>query len=157
MQKISTCLAFNNQAEEAITFYTSIVPNSKILSVSRYAESGRAPKGSLLSARFLLDGLEFMAINGGPTFRFTEGFSIVIRCKTQAEIDRLWDRLSSDGGAEIHCGWVRDRFGVSWQIIPETLEAMMTDEDQARSQRVVQAALKMQKLDIATLQAAYEG
>lgn len=157
MQKIITCLAYNDRAEEAVNFYTSIVPNSRILSVSRYGDSPRAPRGRLLSATFVLDGHEFMAINGGPTFTFTEGMSIVIRCETQAEIDRLWEALTADGGAETMCGWVRDRFGVSWQVVPRQLGEWVTDADPERSQRVLQAALKMQKLDVAVLQAAYEG
>ncbi len=155
MQKIITCLGFNNQAEEAVNFYTSVVRNSKISSMSRYGDAGPGPKGSLLAATFVLDGQEFMALNGGPSFTFTHGMSIVIKCETQAEIDELWERLS-EGGAKVQCGWLTDKFGVSWQIVPGLLFEMINDPNPAKSQSVMKALLQMTKLDIAKLKQAYE-
>ena len=155
MQHVITCLAYNNQAEEAVTLYTSVVKDSKIVSMVRNGDSGPGPKGSLLAATFLLDGQEFMAINGGPPFTFTMGMSIVKKCETQAEIDDLWERLS-EGGQKIECGWLTDRFGVSWQIIPAALGQWMSDPNPAKPQAVMKALMQMQKLDIATLQQAYE-
>jgi predicted 3-demethylubiquinone-9 3-methyltransferase (glyoxalase superfamily) len=155
MQKVVTCLGFNNNAEEAINFYTSIVKNSKILTVSRNGDAGPGPKGSLLAATFTLDGQEFMALNGGPSFTFSPGLSIVVRCDDQAEIDHLWEKLSDGGGQEVQCGWVTDRFGVSWQIIPRALGEWMSGGP-AKAQSVMQALLKMKKLEIAKLKQAYE-
>ncbi len=153
MQKIMTCLGFDNQAEEAINFYTSVIPNSKILSTTRYGDTGPGPKGSLLAATFLLNGQEFMALNGGPPFKFSIGMSIVIRCDTQAEIDALWEKLS-EGGEKVQCGWLTDKYGVSWQIVPAVLSELMNDPDPAKSQRVMKAMLQMKKLDIAQLKEA---
>jgi predicted 3-demethylubiquinone-9 3-methyltransferase (glyoxalase superfamily) len=155
MQKIVTCLGFNAQAEEAINFYTSIVPNSKILSVTRTGEAGPGPKGSVLAASFLLDGQEFMALNGGPSFTFSIGMSIVIKCETQAEIDALWERLSA-GGQKVQCGWLTDKFGVSWQIVPRILPELLSDPDPRKSQNVMREMLQMTKLDIAKLKEARE-
>jgi predicted 3-demethylubiquinone-9 3-methyltransferase (glyoxalase superfamily) len=155
MQNIVTCLGFNNQAEEAVNFYTSVITNSKILSTTRYGDAGPGPKGSLLVASFLLDGQEFMALNGGPPFTFSIGMSIVIKCETQAEIDELWEKLS-EGGQKVQCGWLTDKFGVSWQIVPKMLSQLMTDADPEKSQNVMKALLQMQKLDIAKLKEAYE-
>jgi predicted 3-demethylubiquinone-9 3-methyltransferase (glyoxalase superfamily) len=154
MQKVVTCLGFNNNAEEAINFYTSIVKDSKILTVSRNGDAGPGPKGSLLAATFMLDGQEFMALNGGPQFRFSVGMSIMVRCDTQAEIDELWESLL-EGGQEVQCGWLTDKFGVSWQIIPRALGEWMSGGP-AKAQSVMQALLKMKKLDIAKLKQAYE-
>jgi len=155
MQKIITCLGFNNQAEEAVNFYTSVIKNSKILSTSRYGDAGPGPKGSLLAATFVLDGQEFMALNGGPAFTFSSGTSIVIRCETQAEIDELWEKLS-EGGAKVQCGWLTDKFGLSWQIVPKALGELINDRNPAKAQSVMKALLQMTKLDIAKLQQAYD-
>ena len=155
MQKIVTCLGFNNNGEEAINFYTSSVKNSKITSISRSGDAGPGPKGSMLAATFTLDGQEFMALNGGPTFTFTPGMSIVVRCEDQAEIDSLWEKLLSGGGHEVQCGWLTDKFGVSWQIIPKALGQWMSGTP-AKAGAVMQALLKMNKLDIGTLQKAYD-
>lgn len=153
MQKIITCLGFDHQAEEAISFYTSTIPNSKILSETRYGDAGPAPKGTLLAANFLLDGQEFMALNGGPPFKFSIGMSIVIRCDTQEEIDSLWEKLS-EGGQKVQCGWLTDKYGVSWQIIPANLGQLLNDPDPVKAERVMKAMLQMKKLDIAELKAA---
>jgi predicted 3-demethylubiquinone-9 3-methyltransferase (glyoxalase superfamily) len=155
MQNIVTCLGFNNQAEEAVNFYTSIVKNSKILSTTRYGDAGPGPKGSLMVATFLLDGQEFMALNGGPPFTFSIGMSIVIKCETQAEIDEYWEKLS-EGGQKVQCGWLTDKFGVSWQIVPRVLGELASDPNPAKSQSVMRAMLQMKKLDIAKLKEAYE-
>jgi predicted 3-demethylubiquinone-9 3-methyltransferase (glyoxalase superfamily) len=154
MQKVVTCLGFNDNAEEAINLYTSIVKNSKILTISRNGDAGPGPKGSVLAATFTLDGQEFMALNGGPSFTFSPGMSIMVRCDNQAEIDELWERLSQ-GGQEVQCGWLTDEFGVSWQIIPRALGEWMGGGP-AKAQSVMQALLKMKKLDIAKLREAYE-
>ena len=155
MQKITTFLTFNNQAEEAVNFYTSVFKNSKITSTSRYPE-GIPGAGSLMTASFELDGQEFIALNGGPTFSFSQGFSLMVSCETQAEIDELWSKLTA-GGKEVACGWLTDRFGVSWQIVPSILGKLMGDEDPAKAGRVGQALMKMTKLDIAALKRAHEG
>jgi predicted 3-demethylubiquinone-9 3-methyltransferase (glyoxalase superfamily) len=153
MQKVITCLGFDRQAEEAIQFYTSVVPNSRILGMFRCGDAGPFPKGTLLAGSFVLDGQEFMAINGGPQFTHTVGMSIVIRCETQAEIDRLWEKLS-EGGQQVQCGWLTDRFGVSWQIVPRVLPELLGDPDPSKSAKVMQAMLQMKKLEVARLQAA---
>ena len=155
MQRIVTCLGFNNQAEEAVNFYTSIVKNSKILSATRYGDAGPGPKGSLMVASFQLDGQEFMALNGGPQFTFSIGMSIVINCDTQAEVDEYWEKLSA-GGQQVQCGWLTDRFGVSWQIVPKLLRTLVSDPDPKKSQAVMKAMLQMKKLDSAELQEAYD-
>lgn len=155
MQKIITCLGFNDQAEEAVNFYTATVKNSKILSTSRYGDAGPGPKGSLLVATFLLDGQEFMALNGGPQFKFSMGTSIMIRCETQAEIDSLWEKLS-EGGQQVQCGWLTDKYGLSWQIVPTVLGELLKDPDPRKSQSVMKAMLQMKKLDIAGLKEAYQ-
>ncbi len=154
MQKIVTCLGFDNRAEEAVNFYTSVVKNSKIVSTSRYGEGGRMPKGTLLAASFVLDGQEFMALNGGPPFKFSIGTSVVIKCDTQQEIDDLWERLS-DGGEKVQCGWLTDKFGMSWQIVPTLLGQLMNDPNPAKSQAVLSAMLQMKKLEIDTLKEAH--
>ena len=155
MQKIITCLGFNDRAEEAVNFYTSTVRNSRILTMSRNGDGGPGPQGSLLAATFLLDGQEFMALNGGPPFKFAIGMSIVIRCDTQEEIDSLWEKLS-EGGEQVQCGWLTDKFGVSWQIVPSILGKLMSDPDPRKSQNVMKALLPMKKLDIAKLQEAHD-
>jgi predicted 3-demethylubiquinone-9 3-methyltransferase (glyoxalase superfamily) len=154
MQRITPFLWFNDNAEEAINLYTSIFPNSKIVSVTRYGEGAPGPAGSVMTANFELDGLEFIALNGGPLFSFSPAISFFVSCKTQAEVDELWGKLA-EGGEEQPCGWVKDRFGLSWQIVPTVLGELMGDPDPVKAQRVMQAMLKMFKLDIAALQQAY--
>ena len=149
MKKISPFLWFENQAEEAMNFYLSIFKNSKILSVSP------GPNGKAFTVTFELDGQEFIALNGGPNFKFTEAISFFVKCETQAEVDELWEKLSA-GGEEGQCGWLKDKYGLSWQIVPSTLGELMSDPDPAKSQRVMQAMLKMKKIDIAGLQQAYK-
>ena len=156
MQKITTCLWFDNNAEEAVTFYTSIFKNAKVLEVARYGEAGPGPEGSALTMRFQLEGVEFMALNGGPAFKFTEAISLSVDCKSQAEVDELWGRLS-EGGSEDQCGWLKDKFGLSWQIVPRALPEMLGDPDPEKSKRVMEAMLKIKKIDIKVLQEAYEG
>jgi predicted 3-demethylubiquinone-9 3-methyltransferase (glyoxalase superfamily) len=153
MQKIVTCIGFNNQAEEAVNFYTSVVKNSRILSATRFGDSGPGPKGGLVAASFLLDGQEFLALNGGPSFTHTVGMSIVIKCETQTEIDELWSRLS-DGGQPGQCGWLTDRFGVSWQVVPRALPQLLGDPNPKKATAAMQAMLQMRKLDMAALQRA---
>jgi predicted 3-demethylubiquinone-9 3-methyltransferase (glyoxalase superfamily) len=156
MQKITPYLWFDNQAEEAVNFYTSIFKNSRVLNVSHYGEAGPGPAGSVMTATFELDGQEFIALNGGPQYKFTEAISFLVHCKTQKEVDELWEKLSA-GGEEGPCGWLKDKFGVSWQIIPTALGEMLSDPDPARSQRVMEAMLKMTKIEIPVLKQAYEG
>lgn len=155
MQKISPFLWFDNQAEDAMNFYISIFKNSKVLNISRYGDAGPGPKGTVMVTRFLLDGQEFTAINGGPIFKFTEAISFVVNCTTQEEVDHFWEKLS-EGGNTSRCGWLKDKYGLSWQIVPETLGKLMSDPDPAKSGRVMQAMLQMTKLDIKTLQEAYD-
>ena len=155
MQKITPFLWFNDQAEEAMKFYTSIFKNSKILGVTRYGEAGPGPKGTVMVGTFELEGQEFMALNGGPVFTFTEAISFVVDCKTQHEVDELWEKLSA-GGETGQCGWLKDKFGVSWQIVPSALREMMSGPDPEKTKRMTQAMLKMTKLDIASLKRAYE-
>ncbi|HZO86604.1 MAG TPA: VOC family protein [Verrucomicrobiae bacterium] len=159
MQKITPFLWFDNQAEEAAKFYTCIFKNSKITDIARYGEagakvSGRA-KGSVMTVSFELDGQEFTALNGGPVFKFTEAVSFVVNCKTQKEVDELWEKLSA-GGEKSQCGWLKDKYGLSWQIVPTVLTEMLQDKDPGKSERVMQAMLKMQKLDIETLKQSYQ-
>ncbi|MFI5411326.1 VOC family protein [Kaistia sp. UC242_56] len=156
MQKITPFLWFDNQVEEAIIYYVSIFKSAKVGRVVRYGEAGPGPKGSVMAASFELEGLEFTALNGGPHFKFNEAISFVVKCDDQAELDDLWERLSEDG-QERRCGWVTDRFGICWQIVPSTLTPMLTDPDAQKSQRVMEALLKMNKIDIATLEQAFEG
>ena len=156
MQKITPFLWFDNQAEEAMNFYVSIFKNSKTLSCTRYGDAGPGPKGTVLVASFELDGQEFIALNGGPRFKFTEAVSFVVNCETQAEIDEMWAKLSA-GGEESQCGWLKDKFGLSWQVVPPILSKLMQDKDPQKSNRVMQALLQMKKIEIATLQRAYDG
>jgi predicted 3-demethylubiquinone-9 3-methyltransferase (glyoxalase superfamily) len=158
--KITPCLWFEDQAEEAVRFYVSIFENSKVGSIARYDEEGaRAsgrPAGSVMTVVFELDGQEFMALNGGPLFTFTEAISFVVNCDTQAEVDAFWEKLSA-GGQEVQCGWLKDRFGLSWQIVPTVLGEMLQDGDREKSQRVMAAMLEMKKIDIGALKQAHEG
>jgi predicted 3-demethylubiquinone-9 3-methyltransferase (glyoxalase superfamily) len=153
-QRITPFLWFDGHAEEAAKFYVSIFPSSKVGSISRYGEAGPGPKGSVMTVTFELDGLEFTALNGGPTFKFTEAISLVVHCETQAEVDHYWDKLSA-GGREVQCGWLKDKYGLSWQIVPNALMEFIHDKDPAKSQRVMAAMMQMKKIDIAGLKAAY--
>jgi predicted 3-demethylubiquinone-9 3-methyltransferase (glyoxalase superfamily) len=155
-QKIKTYLWFDDNAEEAMNLYVSIFKNSKILDVVRYGDAGPGPKGAVMIGTFQLEGQEFIALNGGPQFKFTEAISLLVSCETQEEVDHLWKKLTADGGAPSQCGWLKDKFGVSWQIIPSALPEMLADEDPQRSKRVMQAMLQMTKIDIAGLKQAYD-
>ena len=155
-QKITTFLWFDSNAEEAANHYTSIFKNSKILQVARYGDAGPGPKGSVMIVRFQLEGQEFIALNGGPRFKFTEAISLAVKCDTQEEVDELWAKLSA-GGEEGQCGWLKDRFGLSWQIVPSVVPKLMTDPDPEKSTRVMQAILQMKKIDIARLKEAHAG
>lgn len=156
MQKITPFLWYDNQAEEAINFYISLFKNSRILDVSRYGEGAPMPAGLLMSATFMLDGQQFMALNAGPYFKFTEAFSMYVNCETQEEVDELWEKLTQEG-EESQCGWLKDKYGLSWQIIPKQLGQLLGDPDREKAGRVMQAMLQMQKLDIAKLEQAYAG
>ena len=157
MQKITTFLWFDDDAEEAMKFYTSLFKNSKILSTSRYPEGSPGKPGTLMTGSFQLDGQEFMALNGGPQFPFTEAISLLVNCENQQEVDELWAKLIADGGQESQCGWLKDKFGVSWQIIPKQLGEMIGDKDPAKSKRAVDAMLKMKKIDIKAIERARDG
>lgn len=157
MQKITTFLWFDDQAEEAVNFYTSLFQDAKVLEVSRYGEAGPGPAGEVMVINFQLAGQEFIALNGGPQFKFNEAISLVVNCESQAEVDRLWEELTADGGEESMCGWLKDKYGLSWQIVPTALGKLASDSDPVKAQRVIQAMLQMRKLDIAELQKAYEG
>ena len=155
-QKITPFLWFDTQAEEAMNLYVSIFPNSKVLGVTRYGAAGPGPKGSVMTANFVLNGVEFTALNAGPHFKFSEAISFVVHCETQAEVDAYWSKLTADGGQESACGWLKDKFGLSWQITPKQLIRLLQDTDPERSKRVMQAMMQMKKIDIATLQQAAE-
>jgi len=155
MQKITPFLWFDGKAEEAMNFYTSIFQNSKIGNVVRYGEAGPGPKGLVMTGTFQLDGQEFVALNGGPQFKFTEAISFWVRCETQEEIDEMWEKLSA-GGEKGRCGWLKDKYGLSWQIVPPILGEMLEDKDREKSKRVMMAMLQMDKIDIKTLKQAYE-
>lgn len=155
MQKITPFLWFDGNAEEAMKFYTSIFKNSKIRQVHRWGEGGPGPKGTVMSGTFELDGQEFMALNGGPDFTFSEAISFFVKCETQEEVDELWERLSEGGQAQM-CGWLKDKFGVTWQIIPTVLEELLHDKDPEKAKRVMEAMLKMKKIDIKLLKEAYD-
>lgn len=156
-QKVSTCLWFDTQAEEAAAFYTSLLPNSKITAISRYGAGAPMPEGMPLVVNFELDGREFMALNGGPHFKFTEASSMVVKCDTQAEIDALWSKLTADGGEESQCGWLKDKYGLSWQIIPSKIGDWISGKDKAAAARVMDVIMNSVKLDIAQLETAYKG
>jgi len=155
MQKITPFLWFDNNAEEAVNHYLSIFKNSKIVTVARYGDAGPGPKGSVMTIAFQLEGQDFIALNGGPMFKFTEALSLFVDCKTQKEVDDLWEKLSS-AGQPGQCGWLKDKFGLSWQIVPTVLIKMLQDKDAEKSKRVMKAMLQMQKIDIAALKHAYE-
>jgi len=155
-QKITTFLWFDSNAEEAMEFYTAVFKHSKIFSVSRYGEAGPGPKGTVMVGAFELEGQRFLALNGGPRFKFTEAISLVIDCETQEEIDYFWEKLGA-GGQTQACGWLKDKFGLSWQVVPSVLSELMQDKDPQKSKRVMEAVLQMVKLDIARLQAAHAG
>ena len=157
MQKVTPFLWFDREAEEAATFYTSLFDDSRITSVSRYGEGAPLPRGTAMSVTFELGGREYMALNGGPHFKFTPAISLFVSCETQAEVDRYWDRLCADGGQEGRCGWLTDRFGLSWQIIPTALGQLLGDKDRSRANRAMQAMMQMSKLDIAALKRAAAG
>jgi predicted 3-demethylubiquinone-9 3-methyltransferase (glyoxalase superfamily) len=157
MQKITPFLWFDNNAEEVVNFYAGIFKNSKILNIARYGEAGPGPKGSVMTISFQLEGQEFVALNGGPLFKFTEAISLMVNCQSQEEVDVLWDKLTAGGGQPVDCGWLKDKFGLFWQITPTVLLEMIADKDPAKSKRVMEAMMQMKKLDIATLKRAYEG
>jgi len=155
LQKISPFLWFDQQAEEAARFYISIFPNSSITKIGRYTDAGPGPKGSVMTVAFQLDGQEFTALNGGPVFKFNEAVSFVVNCDTQQEVDHFWERLSQ-GGQIIECGWLKDKYGLAWQIVPRVLMEMIVDADPAKVDRVMRAMMKMKKLEIAPLEKAYQ-
>jgi predicted 3-demethylubiquinone-9 3-methyltransferase (glyoxalase superfamily) len=155
MQKITPCLWFDGKAEEAVNHYLSIFKNSRILNSSRYGENGPGPKGSVMVMIFELEGQKFMALNGGPMYKFTPAISLYVDCNNQEEVDELWEKLKAGGGSH-QCGWVADKFGVSWQIVPTILGELLSDKDPAKTARVMEAMLKMDKLDIRLLKQAYE-
>jgi predicted 3-demethylubiquinone-9 3-methyltransferase (glyoxalase superfamily) len=155
MQKITPFLWFDNQAEEAANLYTSVFDNSRVVSIMRYGEAGPRPAGTVMSVTFELEGQEFTALNGGPEFTFSPAISFFVNCETQEEVDELWEKLS-EGGEKEQCGWIRDKYGVSWQIVPSALGAMLQDKDAEKSKRVMEALLKMSKIDIKILKQAYE-
>jgi predicted 3-demethylubiquinone-9 3-methyltransferase (glyoxalase superfamily) len=155
MQKITPFLWFDDKAEEAMNFYTSIFKNSKSGSITRYGEEGPGPQGTVMSAIFQLDGQEFMALNGGPQFTFSPAISFFVSCETQEEVDELWGKLS-EGGEKQRCGWLKDKYGLSWQIIPNALGEMLQDKDAEKSRKVMNAMLQMDKIDIKKLKLAYE-
>jgi predicted 3-demethylubiquinone-9 3-methyltransferase (glyoxalase superfamily) len=154
MQKITPFLWFDGQAEEAVNFYVSIFKNSIVVSMARYGDAGPGPKGSVMTAAFQLEGQNFVALNGGPQYKFTPAISFVVNCETQEELDDLWEKLSA-GGRKDRCAWLTDKFGVSWQIVPTILSKLLQDKDPEKSKRVMQAMLQMDKIDISVLQQAY--
>ncbi|GGP44317.1 VOC family protein [Streptomyces abikoensis] len=156
MQKITPCLWFDDQAEEAATFYTSVVPGSRIVEIRRYGEAGPRPAGMVMTVEFELAGQRFLALNGGPDFTFNEAISLSVDCASQEEVDELWSALG-EGGSEGPCGWLKDKYGVSWQIVPRALTELLGDPDPVKSQRVMRAMLGMKKIDIQELVDAYEG
>jgi len=156
MPKITPFLWFNDNAEEAMNFYVSVFRNSKVRGVTRYGDAGPGPKGSVMTANFELDGQEFVALNGGPQFTFTEAVSFVVHCDSQQEVDYYWDTLTSDGGRPSQCGWLKDKYGLSWQIVPDAMMALLQQKDPKKAQRVMQALMQMTKIDIARLRQAAE-
>ena len=157
MPAITANLWFDTEAKDAAEFYVSVFPNSKIHNVSYYGEAGPRPAGTVLTVDFELDGTRFTGINGGPEFTFDEAVSFLVNCKDQDEVDHYWDKLQEGGGTESQCGWLKDKFGLSWQVVPEELEKLLTDPDSARSERAMRAMLGMKKLDVAALRAAADG
>ena len=157
MSKVTPFLWFDDQAEAAANLYVSLIKNSSLGEVSRYGPGGPGPEGQVMTLSFTLDGVKFTALNGGPVFKFTEAFSMQVDCEDQAEVDRLWDALIEGGGEPSQCGWLKDRFGLSWQIVPKALPRLLSQPDRAKAGRVMQAMLQMKKLDIAKLKQAYAG
>jgi predicted 3-demethylubiquinone-9 3-methyltransferase (glyoxalase superfamily) len=155
-QKITPFLWFENQAEEAVNLYTSLFSNSKIHNVVRYGKGGPGPEGEVMTISFELEGQQFAALNGNPQFMLTEAFSFVVNCESQAEVDKYWNALIADGGEESMCGWLKDKFGLSWQIIPTVLMQMIQDKDPEKAKRVMQAMMQMRKIEISVLQKAYD-
>jgi len=154
VQKITPFLWYDNNAEEAVSLYISVFKNSKITDITRYGDAGPGPKGSVMTIAFQLEGQDFIALNGGPMFKFTEAISLAVDCKTQQEVDELWEKLSA-GGQPGQCGWLKDKFGLSWQIVPSALVEMLQDPDAEKSNRVMQAMMQMRKIDVASLRRAY--
>ena len=157
MQKIMPCLWFDDRIEDAVNFYTSVFPNAKITNMSRYGDAMPGQKGKVLTVSFELEGQEFMALNGGPQHKFSEAISFVVRCGTQAEVDYYWNKLLEGGGREDQCAWLKDKFGLSWQVVPNALGRYLSDKDSRKAQRVMEAMLKMKKIVIADLDKAYAG
>ncbi|HWM55890.1 MAG TPA: VOC family protein [Solirubrobacterales bacterium] len=157
MQKITPFLWFDDQAEEAMNFYTSVFKDSRVIGISRYGEAGPGEAGTVMIATFELEGQRFTALNGGPRFKFTEAISFEVDCETQEEVDYLWESLTAGGGEESMCGWLRDKYGLSWQVVPRVLGELMGDEDREKVKRVTEAMLSMRKIEIAELQRAYDG
>jgi predicted 3-demethylubiquinone-9 3-methyltransferase (glyoxalase superfamily) len=157
MQKITPFLWFDNNAEEAAKFYTSVFKNAKMGNVSRYNDAGPGPAGSVMIATFEIEGTQFIALNGGPLFKFTEAVSFVVNCETQEEVDDYWEKLTADGGQESRCGWLKDKFGLSWQIVPTALGKLMSDPNPEKSKRVMNAMLGMNKIIISDLEKASKG
>jgi predicted 3-demethylubiquinone-9 3-methyltransferase (glyoxalase superfamily) len=155
-QKITPFLWFDSNAEEAMNLYVSIFKDAKILDLVRYGDAGPGPKGTVMTGTFQLEGQQFIALNGGPHFKFTEAVSFVVDCETQEEVDHFWSKLTAGGGAPSQCGWLKDRFGLSWQIVPSILPKLLADKDPAKSKRVMEAMLQMTKIDITALKKAYE-
>jgi len=155
MQKITPFLWFDHQAEQAANFYTSLFMDSKIVSISHFGEGGPAPRGTVFTVNFVLEGQEFIALNGGPEFTFSPAISFFVDCSTQSEVDRLWEKLT-EGGEEVQCGWLKDKYGISWQIVPSGLNELLTGQDAEGSRRAMQAMLKMKKLDLEKMRQAYE-
>ena len=155
-QRITACLWFNRNTEEAVKFYTSVFKKSKRGKASYYGKNAPMPEGTVLTIPFKLEGQDFLALNGGPDFKFTEAISLIINCKTQKEIDYYWEKLSK-GGEKVQCGWLKDKFGLSWQVVPTMINKMLTDKNAEKSSRVMQAILRMKKIDIKTLEKAYSG
>ena len=155
-QKITTCLWFDNQAEQAAEFYCSVFKNSSVGKIARYGDAGPGPKGNAMVVTFNLDGREFIGLNGGPVFKFNEAISLVVHCEDQPEIDYYWEKLTADGGQESQCGWLKDKFGLSWQIVPSIIGELMTG-DPERANRVMMAVMPMKKLDLQKMKDAYDG
>ena len=156
MQKITPFLWFDTQAEEAAKFYASVFKNSKVISTTRYGEAGPGPKGSVMTVEFDLEGQRFVGLNGGPQFKFTEAVSFVVNCTTQEEVDYFWEKLS-EGGQEVQCGWLKDKYGLSWQVVPTILIEFLQDKDPVKAQRVMKAMMQMKKIEIEPLKRAYDG
>ena len=156
MQKVTPFLWFDNQAEEAVNFYVSVFKNSKVGTIARYGDSGPGPKGSVMTIAFELDGQNFTALNGGPHFKFTEAISLVVNCANQEEVDYFWEKLTADGGQEVQCGWLKDKYGLSWQVVPKILPELVQSGDPKKSERVMKALMQMKKLDVAKLKEAAE-